>query len=208
MTDGAMRQPNTLALYAYWNELRAGRLAPHRLEIEPSRIAAVLSETFMLQRVTAEDYRYRLAGTRLCELFGSELRGANFLEFWSTEDALTLKGCFAAVCEEGAVLLLALGLGEARDRVDLETILLPLLYGDSISRLLGAMSGAAAASWPAAVNGRCRLTGHRLIWPDGRPHALLARKGRGAPVEETPSGAHAPRRFQVLEGGRSDKEGR
>ena len=28
-------------------------------------------------------YQYRLAGTRLCELFGSELRGNNFLDGWS-----------------------------------------------------------------------------------------------------------------------------
>jgi len=29
-------------LYSYWNEVRRGRIAPQRLEIEPSRIAAIL----------------------------------------------------------------------------------------------------------------------------------------------------------------------
>ena len=33
-------------------------------------------------------YQYRLAGTRLCELFGSELRGRNFLDGWSDGDRL------------------------------------------------------------------------------------------------------------------------
>ena len=74
-----MKQKTQDILYSYWNEVRAGRLAPQRLDIEPSRIAAILSETFMLERVDARTYRYRLAGTRLCGLFGSELRGQNFL---------------------------------------------------------------------------------------------------------------------------------
>ena len=46
-------QPSLQTLYSYWNEVRAGRLAPQRLEIEPSRIAGVLAETFMLERVDA-----------------------------------------------------------------------------------------------------------------------------------------------------------
>jgi len=73
-------------LYSYWNEVRRGRIAPQRLEIEPSRIAAILSETFMLEVLKPDTYPYRLAGTRLCEMFGSELRGKNFLDGWSEED--------------------------------------------------------------------------------------------------------------------------
>jgi len=30
-----MKQKTVQTLYAYWNEIRAGRLAPKRLEIEP-----------------------------------------------------------------------------------------------------------------------------------------------------------------------------
>ena len=62
-----MQQKTLQTLYSYWNEVRAGRLAPQRLEIEPSRIAGILSETFMLERIDAASYQYRLAGTRLSE---------------------------------------------------------------------------------------------------------------------------------------------
>src|SRR4051812_13786849 len=48
-----MQQRTLQTLYGYWNEVRAGRLAPQRLEIEPSRIAGILSETFMLERIDA-----------------------------------------------------------------------------------------------------------------------------------------------------------
>ena len=46
-------RPTTRTLFVFWNEVRVGRLAPDSLEIEPSRIAAILSETFMLQRADA-----------------------------------------------------------------------------------------------------------------------------------------------------------
>ncbi len=49
LTSG-MKQRTIQTLYAYWNELRAGRVAPRRLEIEPARIGSILPETFMLER--------------------------------------------------------------------------------------------------------------------------------------------------------------
>jgi len=76
-------QSSLQTLYGYWNEVRAGRLAPQRLDIEPSRIAEILAETFMLEWVEPGTYPYRLAGTQLCEIFGSELRGKNFRGGWS-----------------------------------------------------------------------------------------------------------------------------
>ena len=37
-----MKQTTIQTLYAYWDGVRAGRIAPRRLEIEPARIAAIL----------------------------------------------------------------------------------------------------------------------------------------------------------------------
>jgi hypothetical protein len=199
-----MRQATTRTLYGYWNELRAGRLAPHRLEIEPSRIAGILCETLMLERLSAEAYRYRLAGTRLCELFGSELRGHDFLDGWSSEDRALLKRCLSAICDQGGVVVLALETGDRRRRLQLEAILLPLLYSDGITRILGAMSGAADHWLVHEPNGPLRLLHAELIWPDGRPHGLLPGCSRDAfPLQsgETPGGASARTRFRVLEGG-------
>src|SRR5262245_6702032 len=102
-----MQQKSPHTLYRYWDELRAGRIAPRRLEIEPSRIASILSETFMLERVDASNYPYRLAGTRLCELFGTELRGSNFLSGWHEADQAVLAQQLALIFAEGAASALA-----------------------------------------------------------------------------------------------------
>ena len=77
-----MRSKTSQILFNYWNDVRQNRLAPKRFEIEPSRIAPILSETFILERLDWDSYRFRLAGTRICDEFGVEFRGTDFLDGW------------------------------------------------------------------------------------------------------------------------------
>lgn len=204
-------QPSLQTLQSYWNEVRAGRLAPQRLEIEPSRIAGILSETFMLERIDAGKYQFRLAGTRLCEVFGSELRGKNFLDGWSDEDRLLLERYLTTISEQGAAALLTIeGAFDTRHRVELAANLLPLLHAGKITRIIGAMSATSAPYWLGTEPLRSRrLKHHQLVWPDGRPHAMLARLGQQAPFHPALTGAGVrvvktgQRRFRVLEGGRA-----
>jgi hypothetical protein len=207
-----MKQRTLDTLYSYWNEVRAGRLAPQRLEIEPSRIAAILSETFMLERIDARTYRYRLAGTQLCGLFGSELRGRNFLDDWSEEDRNLLARDLASVCEQGAAASLALeGASDARHRVDLEAILLPLAHGgNKVVRIIGAMTPTSRPFWLESEPLKSRrIRRHELIWPDGRPHAVVERLGRQAPFvpfrEQMRIVKTGRRQFRVFEGGKHNK---
>ena len=205
-----MRQKSPNTLYGYWNELRAGRVAPRRLEVEPSRIAGILSETFMLERVNASNYQYRLAGTRLCELFGAELRCSNFLAGWQDADDAVLAQKLALICEQGAVITLAIETtGAPRHALEFEAILLPLIHtGNSINRIIGAMS--LTSPMPIGVSEqplRRRLRRHEVIWPDGRPRAVLER-GSTAPFQAPPPAAPLPAQkgdrphLRVLEGGR------
>lgn len=208
-----MKQRTLLTLYGYWNQVRAGRMAPRRLEIEPSRIAGILAETFMLERIDQTTYPYRLAGTRLCELLGKELRGTNFLGGWSAEDRPTLERLLASVCDQGAVVTLTADSGtDTRHRVETETILLPLLHaGSTVGRIIGATSAASTPDWlhgDAAV--KHRLLRHELVWPDGRPHSVIERSGKQAPFLAQPANARTAnalrRQFRVVNGGRTDSE--
>jgi hypothetical protein len=206
-----MKQRSLYTLYSYWNEVRAGRLAPRRLEIEPSRIAGILAETFMLERVDAANYPYRLAGTRICELFGKELRGSNFLDGWSNLDRDAIARLLTSVSEQGAVVVLTIETGtDPRNRLELETILLPLLHaGNSIGRIIGATSALSTPPWlqgdPQLPR---RLLRHELIWPDGRPHSIVLRAGKQAPFLPPPADVRIVtserRQFRVLDGGRTD----
>jgi hypothetical protein len=206
-----MKQRTLQILYAYWNGLRAGRVAPSRLEIDPSRIGAILPEIFLLERVDAGTYLYRLAGTRLCEIFGSELRGTNLLDGWPAADRADLAQHLALTCEQGAATHLVMeGRVDETRRVGLEALLLPLMHaGNAMERVLGAASAIASPHWLGHERFvDRRLVSRDLIWPDGRPGRIQSatRETAPAPLAGAPTGAlRGDRRgFRVLDGGRKE----
>jgi hypothetical protein len=207
-----MKQRTLQILYAYWDGLRAGRIAPQRLELDPSRIGSILPEILLLERVDAGTYCYRLAGTRLCEVFGSELRGSNLLDGWSAADRTELTRDLALTCEQGAATHVTMeGSAGSTRRVQLEALFLPLTHANNtIERVLGAVSAVASPHWLG--HDRLidkRLVAHELIWPDGRPHRALPSAVQ-APASPPPGGYPASlprgdrRAFRVLDGGRKE----
>jgi hypothetical protein len=78
-----MKHKSTKAVYAYWNEKRGQRPAPERADIDPTVIRHALGDTIMLSADFVDRLRFRLAGTRVCALFGRELKGETFAGLWS-----------------------------------------------------------------------------------------------------------------------------
>ena len=68
-----MKHAATRALYAYWDRCRGDRAAPDRADIEPGAIRHVLGDTFIVTFDAKAGHPFRLAGTRICALFGGEL---------------------------------------------------------------------------------------------------------------------------------------
>ena len=54
-----------------------------RAEIDPAAIRHALGDIFMLAADFVDGIRFRLAGTRVCALFGRELKGERFNALWS-----------------------------------------------------------------------------------------------------------------------------
>jgi hypothetical protein len=204
-----MQQRTLQILYAYWNGLRAGRVAPSRLEIDPSRIGAILPEIFLVERLDTVTYSYRLAGTRLCEIFGRELRGTNLLDGWSTADRALLAQDLSVTCEQGAATHYVMegGVDNAR-RVHLETLLLPLMHaGNAIERVIGATSAIASPHWLGHDKLiEKRLLTHEPVWPDGRPRLSGpgAQAAQALPANPAAMAKGERRAFRVLDGGRKE----
>lgn len=156
-----MQQKTNKILYAYWNEVRGSRIAPRRFEIEPARIGSILPETFILERVDAANYRYRLSGTRIFEEFGIEFRSTNFLDHWSSADRTILQRHLQELTTHGGtgeIAFTATGLQGLP--VVFEAILLPLIHTHNvIDRFLGAISAINPPPWL----GEQRLTERALV---------------------------------------------
>jgi len=71
----AMTHPPIAEIKRYWDDLRAGRLMPLRAEVDPRDMSSFLECCFILDRKTAGDVRFRVAGMALNDLLGMELRG-------------------------------------------------------------------------------------------------------------------------------------
>ncbi len=191
-----MQQPTSRQLYAYWDRVRNGRVAPRRFEIEPAKIAALLPETFIAEGVGPLGHRFRLAGTRICEQFGRELRGADLLSLWEEADRDAVAALLRSVLADAAV-----GYGRFKAythtnrQANFEFVLLPLIHtGEAINRTLGAITAIEPPFWLGAEPLlRQEIVEVNVHWPDGVP-AFMARGG--AEIISL-----ARQRFRLLEGG-------
>ncbi len=204
-----MKQRTSQILYGYWNDIRGDRMAPKRFEIEPSRISAILAETFILERLDSRTFVFRLAGTRICDSFGTELRGRNFADFIGNSAGSDFEHAMARITDQGAVGVFEIDAQDAAARsVRFEATVMPLTHLDAkVSRYVGSISAADAPVWLGFEPLReFALAEHWLIWPDGRPHAVVERSNRQAPFMPEFANARVVRfdrrHFRVLDGGR------
>lgn len=149
-----MKHPSNRDLFDYWNERRGERLAPERADIEPSAIRKVLGDTFVLDVGGSGNHLFRIAGTRLCALFGRELKGESFVRLWQRSGQSAIRELIAVVAEEKAGVVASVTGATSDDTllpVHLELLLLPLSYQSrGEARVMGALAPMAAPYWLGA----------------------------------------------------------
>ena len=144
-----MKQVSSRELFGYWTARRGTRAAPERGEIEPGAIRRALGDVFILEFDRRAGHPFRLAGTRVCALFGRELKNEAFLDLWDDETRAPLAQLLASVADEATgVVAAAKGrTGEGWSQ-DLELVLLPLAHrGSTHARMIGALAPLAAPVW-------------------------------------------------------------
>ena len=148
-----MQQSTSRQLYAYWDRVRNGRIAPRRFEIEPGQIASVLPETFIAEHVGVPGCRFRLVGTKICAQFGRELRGSDLLSLFAAEDRDSLAALLRSVYRDAAMGVVEFdAYTEAHRHVRFELILLPLIHTENtVNRILGSMSAFDPPFWLGAT---------------------------------------------------------
>ena len=122
-----MKHPSSRDLYAYWDAQRGNRPAPERGDIEPGAIRHLLGDSFILALDAARGHPFRLAGTRVCALFGRELKDEPFT-VWDARDRGRSRDLIDILADECVGVVAGV---DARTNVDgapidLELLLLPL----------------------------------------------------------------------------------
>jgi hypothetical protein len=193
-----MKHPSNRDLFEYWNKRRGTRAAPERADIEPGAIRHVLGDTFVIEVNRADNHLFRLAGTRLCALFGRELKAESFTKLWQRSGQNAIRELIAVVMDE-KVGVVASVTGATSDDVlapvQLEMLMLPLVsQSPAEARVLGALAPLAAPYWLGAkAVGLLTLGMFRHV---------------GAAALRTPgfraAGGRLKHGFAVYDGGRAD----
>ncbi len=145
-----MKHAASRELYAYWDKQRGGRSAPERADIEPGAIRQALSDIFMLETADAAGGpSFRLAGTRVCALFGRELKGESFLNLWSQGSRQSIADLLKIAADESIGTVAGVTAENVDgERADLELLLLPLgIRRPSLCRTIGTLAPLAMPAW-------------------------------------------------------------
>ena len=212
-----MKQDESLALFQYWNRLRNGRPAPKRTEIEPARIKSLLADTFILERDMRGKAVFRLAGTRVCSIYGRELRSLSFPSLWRENDHRLIDRLCGDVFEANNVVVVAFrGTSRNGRSAPFEMIVLPLDGGVDNPRCLGVVTAAGRPFWLGAdpvVDAKIQSV--RVIDPDREPMNPRSRPAIEVPAlspsdlapshdDDRPAGSRRIRHLVVLDGGRAE----
>ncbi len=83
--DSQILHPGSRQLFRHWEMLRAERACPTRDEFTFEPIKAIMPDLMVIDRdYLRNSFRYRLAGTRLCNLFNRNLTATNVLAGWDS----------------------------------------------------------------------------------------------------------------------------
>ncbi len=152
-----MSDPILESLKTYWENLRAGRVAPYRSEIDPREFKHALENMFILEIVGDKNIRVRLAGMKMCEMMGMEVRGMSPRAFMMPGDRSKFDEAILDVVAKPAVTEFVMETVDYNGRSGTAYVLMMPLRSDfgEITRILGCITDT-GDSYEAPV--RMRIT--------------------------------------------------
>jgi len=184
--------PGSRKLFCHWEALRAERACPTREEFAPADVREIMADLVVLERDhIRKGFRYRLAGTRVCDLFKANLTATDALAGWDNfERDVIARHLLQTTVNLQPTLLRTRLTTDTRQQVAMEFIGLPMRRrGSERIEILGGCFPFRAAQniGHGAIVAR-ELLAVRSVWTEYQE----AMTGRPTP---------APRRFEVIDGG-------
>ena len=151
------------ALLDYWLEKRGPRRCPDKSDIDPTEIGGLLPDVILLDAAPeGGTFRYRLAGSRVTQMVGREMRGLTQRELHGNPtDPASQRGIarieaeFAWVARDfkGAFRTVRLAV-PGRDHIELARLILPLTEARGTAQhMIMAMIGIGTSPLSARVKG-------------------------------------------------------
>jgi hypothetical protein len=125
-----MKHRNSHFAVGYWSRIRGERDTPDQADIDPKALKRLLPFVFLLD-ARGDAFTYRLAGTTLCERYGGELRGREYLHPWDADSRKYLSELMRRSLKMRLPLcLISSGATSDCRVVEIETVLMPITFGN------------------------------------------------------------------------------
>lgn len=191
--------PSSRTLFRFWETTRGANAAPRRVDLDLKQIHGLVPNLLVAERDERSlTYRWRLAGTGICELYQRELTGTGLLDGWDAFETGVISRYLDGVVRNLQPCLLRFRLRTDLDQeIGAEMISLPLLASDGRTiHILGGLFPFREI-WSLA-HGRIagmQLSAARSIWTEHLPGDHLLPQG----AETADNRPFRP--FQVITGG-------
>lgn len=189
--------PSSRALFRFWETMRAERPAPSREDLDLKRIRTLVPHLFIAEFVArASMFRWRLAGTGICDLYRRELTGTDLLDGWDNFEVDVISRFLGATVTTRQPAVLRIRLQTDTDQViGAEIMAFPMLASDGVTTHIfgGLFPFRETATLDYASLTHFELSAARSVWTENLPVA----------PKEIASAAPIKRNFHVIPGGRS-----
>ena len=130
LTPGDPDYPDLVGLLSYWNRKRGEKFAPSRSAIDPGEIVSVLPRVKLVDVLHASDgkldFRFRLAGTAIGNILGTELTRLRPLDLQPPQFGTLVQEHYAQCVRERRPLLHKVEIDSLRRIHSYARLLLPL----------------------------------------------------------------------------------
>lgn len=180
-----MKHPASREFFTYWDGQRGDARAPDRSDFEPNAMRERLGDIFVL--ACEDGHPFRVAGTRVCALFGRDMKDRSFPALFAEESRHEIEEIIGVATDEMLPAIAGLTATSLRGTTtQLELLLLPFNTRPhtpiSLTGLLAPFDN------PDGLLGELALTSWRYIHPPQEglvPRALRKLKvARGFMVYE------------------------
>jgi hypothetical protein len=93
-----IQHPGTRALFSFWEKIRGEKAAPGRDDLDLRQISPIVPNLLILERDHLhQTYKWRLAGSEICQLYRQKLTSTNALAGWDSFERNSLIQLFNTV---------------------------------------------------------------------------------------------------------------
>jgi len=199
--DGALLHPSSRALFRFWEAIRAENAAPRRADLDLRQIRGLIPHLFIADYDQRKmRYRWRLAGTGICELYRCELTGGDVLAGWDSFERGVMSRFLGGVAGKLQPCVFRLRLTtDYGQTIGAEMVGLPVAAADgrAIHIFGGIFPFVDLSSVYYQQIAGLELSSARSIWTEPLPGDQLLAQTAGPP------GQPAFHPFQVIAGGRT-----